>query len=132
MRKAMIYLVPIMLLTAVAAVAQLYPLPRGNITQIAPFGVTSTPGTAAPTAGTFSKILTASSIRKGCTIQNMSGSFGYLRFGDPTGATVNNTNQIDANGGTGSCNLVNGLVLQDDVYATCASGTCLFILSSQQ
>ena len=103
----------------------------GNPTTITPFGVTTTPTTAAPTAGAFSSVLAASSSRKGCFIQNTGTTLGYVYFGANSSATTANALQISANGGNVSCNNPNGTVLQDNVSATCSSGTCAFIIEAQ-
>lgn len=95
-----------------------------------PAGVTSTMATAAPTAGMFSSLLAASTSRKGCTIQNIGTTLGYIYFGANGSATTSNSFQLPVSGSI-SCNNVNGTVLQDNVSGTCGSGTCAFIVSSQ-
>jgi hypothetical protein len=96
-----------------------------------PLGVTTTATTAAPTAGAFSSILAASSTRKGCLVQNTGATLGYVYFGANGGATTANALQVSANGGSISCNNPNGTVLQDNVSATCVSGTCTFVIEAQ-
>lgn len=107
------------------------PLPVTGTLTVNPGGVTTTMTTAAPTATTFSSILAASSTRKACTIQNIGTTLGYVYFGSNASATTSNSFQVSANGGTISCNNVNGTVLQDNVSATCTSGTCAFIVANQ-
>lgn len=98
---------------------------------------TTTPGTAtttmatgAPTAPTFSSILASSTTRKGCLIQNLSQSVGYVYFGATGSASTSNSFQVPVNG-TISCTTYNGVSLTDNVAATCATGTCSFIIASQ-
>lgn len=103
----------------------------GIPTTTVPSGVTTTMATAAPTATTFSSLLAASATRKGCSIQNVGTTLGYVYFGVNGSATTSNSFQVPANGGFISCNNVNGTVLQDNLSATCASGICAFIIASQ-
>jgi hypothetical protein len=105
-------------------------IPAGpnNIGSVSPVDATTTPTTAAPTAGTFSQILAANSSRKACTIQNTSASLAYF-YPAATGGSTSNAMQVGA-GGTFSCN--NGpIVLADAISATCASGTCSFVVFAQ-
>ena len=97
---------------------------------ISPPGVTGTMATAAPTAGAFSSILAASATRKGCLIQNVGTTLGFVWFGANGSATTSNTFQIAANGGTINC-ADNSSLEQGNVSATCASGTCAFIVKSE-
>lgn len=92
-------------------------------------GKTSTMATSAPTAATFSSILALSTTRKGCLIQNNSGTTGYVYFGTTGSATTGNSFQVSP-GQTISCNS-GPIVLTDNIAATCASGTCAFVISSQ-
>lgn len=100
-----------------------------------PNGVTTTSTTAAPTAGTFFSILAASASRKSCTIQNTGTTLGYVYFGANASATTGNSFQLPPSTATStftaSCATQNGLVLQDNVSATCASGTCSFVIGAQ-
>jgi hypothetical protein len=93
-----------------------------------PAGVTSTITTAAPTAGTFSSILASSTTRKGCTIQNNSSSLAYFYPGTTGSATTSNAFQVSS-GQLFYCNAPN-VVLQDNIAATCASGTCAFVINT--
>jgi hypothetical protein len=100
--------------------------------------VTTTPQTAgattqvavAPTALAFSTLLTPSSTREGCVVQNIGSTLGYVFFGANGSASTPTSFQINT-GATISCNNVNGTVLTDNVSWTCNSGTCAFVVSSQ-
>jgi hypothetical protein len=90
----------------------------------------TTQAAAAPTTPTFSSVLATSAVRKGCTVQNTGTTLGYVFFGANGSATTANSFQLTP-GAVISCNNVNGTVLTDNVSATCASGTCAFIVGSQ-
>lgn len=96
---------------------------------LAPNGNTSTMATGAPTTPTFSSILAASSTRKGCLVQNTGTTTGYIYFGATGSATTSNSFQLSA-GQSISCQSGN-ITLTDNIAATCASGTCAFVISSQ-
>lgn len=91
----------------------------------------TTMSTAAPTALTFSSILAANALRKSCTIQNNSPSIAYIYFGTTGSATTGNSFQLTANGGNITCTTPTGTVLNDNVAATCANGTCAFVIGAQ-
>lgn len=94
-----------------------------------PIGSAGTMATAAPTTPTFSSILAASTSRRSCLIQNTGTTTGYIYFGANGSATTSNSFTVSA-GGSASCN--NGNVVNTaNVSATCASGTCAFVISSQ-
>lgn len=95
-----------------------------------PSGVTTTMATAAPTATMFSSILAASTTRKGCLVQNTGSTTGYVYFGATGSATTGNSFLLQPNS-TVNCTTYAGSVLTDNVAATCASGTCAFVISSQ-
>jgi hypothetical protein len=92
--------------------------------------VTTSPTAVAPTAGAFSSILAASTTRKGCLIQNVGTTLGYVYFGANGSATTSNTFQVAANGGTINCADA-ATIDQSNVSATCASGTCAFIVKAE-
>jgi hypothetical protein len=98
---------------------------------IGPEGVTSTVVTAAPTPGTFSTLLAANGSRKGCLIQNVGTTLGYIYPGPTGSATLSNSLLVGANGGTLSCDNHNATVLQDNIAGTCGFGTCDFVIVSQ-
>jgi hypothetical protein len=100
----------------------------GASTTTLPLGVTTTPTTVAPTAGTFSSLLVSNSSRKGCFIQNTSASLGYI-FPAASGGTTSNSAQVGA-GGTFNCS-GGGVVITDALTGTCASGTCSFVVFAQ-
>lgn len=126
---------PVIPLTSGAPVSPTNPLPvtgsgSGGSVIIQPLGVTSTPSTAAPTAGAFSSVLASNATRKSCLIQNNSGSAGYVYPGANGSATTANSFIISGTGGTFSCANPDGTVLTDNISATCASGTCAFIVNT--
>lgn len=102
--------------------------PNGIVVEPQP--VATSPVAVAPTAGAFSSILAASATRKGCLIQNVGTTLGYVYFGANGSATTSNTFQIAANGGTINC-ADNATIDQSNVSATCASGTCAFIVKAE-
>lgn len=95
-----------------------------------PSTATTTMATGAPIATVFSSILAANTTRKGCLVQNLSQSLAYVYFGATGSASTSNSFTVPVNG-TISCTTYNGVSLTDNVAATCATGTCSFIIASQ-
>lgn len=95
-----------------------------------PSASTTSMSAAAPTAATFSSILASNASRIGCTVQNNSATLGYVYFGATGSASTSNSFQVPA-GATINCATQTGAVLTDNVAATCASGTCAFIVGAQ-
>ncbi len=106
--------------------------PYGSSVPISPqpTGVTGASVAFVPTTPTFTAALAGNTARKACTIQNNGTTLGYVYFGAHASATTSNSFQLQANGGSANCN-VDGVVLTSEVAATCASGTCAFVVSEQ-
>ena len=97
-----------------------------------PGGFVSTMTTAAPISATFASVLSSNAARKACLIQNNGTGVGYVYFGATASAATANAFQVAANGGNISCATYNGIVLVDNVAATCATGTtCAFVIGAQ-
>lgn len=105
------------------------PAGTANIGTVDSTGKTTTMATVAPTATVFSALLAPNAARKGCLIQNVGATLGYVYFGATGSATTSNSFQVAA-GQSISCNS-GPIVLTDNVAGTCASSTCGFIISSQ-
>lgn len=85
--------------------------------------------TVAPTAGAFSSILASNASRKSCTIQNVGTTLGYVYPGANGSATTGNAFQVAASGVFLCTNST--ITITDNISATCASGTCAFVISTQ-
>lgn len=98
----------------------------------APTGVTTieTGGTTGATAGTFASALAASSLRRGCLLQNTSGSVLYVYLGPVSSATMTNSLQISA-GGSFGCTPPGGIVLQDNVAVASAAAGATYVVTAQ-
>ncbi len=95
-------------------------------------GVTTvqTGGTTSATAGTFTSVLAASGTRKGCLLQNTSGSVMYVYLGAVSSATIANSLQISA-GGSFGCLPPGGIVLQDNVAVASAGASATYVVAAQ-
>ncbi len=95
-------------------------------------GVTTvqTGGTTSATAGTFTSALAASGTRKGCLLQNTSGSVMYVYLGAVSSATIANSLQISA-GGSFGCLPPGGIVLQDNVAVASAGASATYVVAAQ-
>lgn len=98
----------------------------------APMGVTTieTGGTTGAAAGTFVSALAASGTRKGCLLQNTSGSVLYVYLGPTSSATMTNSLQISA-GGSFGCTPPGGIVLQDNVAVASAAAGATYVVTAQ-
>lgn len=111
-------------------------LPSGtnNIGSVltAAIGVTTveTGGTTSATAGTFVSALAASGTRRGCLLQNTSGSVMYVYLGATSSATISNSLQVSA-GGSFGCMPPGGIVLQDNVAVASAGASATYVVAAQ-
>lgn len=120
----------VQILTGGAVVSTSNRLPVDATGTITPTVATTTEVSVAPTATTFASLLATSATRKGCLVQNIGTTLGYIYFGTTGSATTANSFQIAA-GSAISCATQTGAVLTDNIAGTCASGTCAFIIGSQ-
>jgi hypothetical protein len=95
-------------------------------------GVTTTQvgGTTSATAGTFISALAASSTRKGCLVQNTSGSVMYVYLGLTASATITNSLQVSA-GGSFGCTPPGGIVVQDNIAVASAGVSAAYVVAAQ-
>ena len=103
----------------------------GSVTTAAT-GVTTVEvgGTTSATAGTFTSALAASVTRRGCLLQNTSGSVLYVYLGATSSATIANSLQISA-GGSFGCMPPGGIVLQDNVAVASAGASAPYVVAAQ-
>ena len=100
------------------------------VTQAAGVTTTQVGGTTSATAGTFISVLAASSTRKGCLVQNTSGSVMYVYLGLTASATIANSLQVSA-GGSFGCTPPGGIVVQDNVAVASAGASAAYVVSAQ-
>lgn len=95
----------------------------------APQPVATSPVSFVPTAGVFSSAIAASATRKSCLVQNVGTTLGYVYFGLNVNAAFSNSFQIAPYGAVSCAD--SAAVEQGNVSATCASGTCAFVVKSE-
>jgi len=93
-------------------------------TTIAPGQRTSVPASGTITlGGTFQTLLAANPSRSGCFIQNTSTHTLFIFLGPTASATLTNTIQVAANGGTFTCASPGGTIVLTDNIAITTSTT---------
>jgi hypothetical protein len=111
-----------------AAVMAVFLCPRSAAAQ----AVFSSVRTAAPTATVFTSVLSASNTRSSCVVTNIGTTQGLCQA-KAAGITVSTSNAIPvpANGGQFLCGVAGaGVIIQDEIDCTCASGTCAFVINA--
>ena len=100
------------------------------VTQAAGVTTTQVGGTTSATAGTFVSALAASGARKGCLVQNTSGSVMYVYLGLTASATIASSMQVSA-GGSFGCTSSGGSVVQDNVAVASAAAGASYVVAAQ-
>ena len=100
------------------------------VTQAAGVTTIQAGGTTSATVGTFVSALVASGTRKGCLVQNTSGSVMYVYLGLTASATIASSLQISA-GGSFGCTSPGGTVVQDNIAVASASASASYVVAAQ-
>lgn len=100
------------------------------VTQALGVITTQVGGTTSATAGTFVSALAASGTRKGCLVQNTSGSVMYVYLGLTASATIANSLQVSA-GGSFGCTPPGGIVVQDNIAVASAGASAAYVVAAQ-